>query len=169
MHDDILITSFSTWMSHHTSNASDDLLQRLIEKKDRPFHHLRQVPVDFELSHQHVIKCFNKLQPKVLVCCGMAEERSKLNVESSAVLNKNTLKTSVDLERLTVGLSMTEISHDAGEFVCNTLYYKALEHLHTQRSKHQCIFVHVPALTIDNSQKLEKDFSSIIERLCEII
>lgn len=169
MHDDILITSFSTWMPHHTSNASDDLLQRLIEKKERSFHHLRQIPVDFELSYQHVITCFNKLQPKVLVCCGMAEERTKLNVESRAVLNKNTLKTRVDLEKLTVGLSMTEISHDAGKFVCNTLYYKTLEHLHAQRNNHQCIFVHVPVLTIDNTQELEKDFSSIIERLCEII
>lgn len=164
-HRNMLITSFTTWKSHHTSNASDDLLQRVIGKTARPFHHMRQIPVDFELSPSLVLERFNALQPRTLICCGMAEERSKLNVESRAVLEEKILQTGIDLEGLTADLPMTEISHDAGGFVCNTLYYRVLEHLGAQRDKHHCLFIHVPLLTEENSRGLEEDFVSIIERL----
>ncbi len=164
MHD-ILITSFSGWKPHHSSNASDDLLQRVIDKKARPLHHLRRIPVDFELAVRHVLERFDALKPKVLICCGMAERRSKLNVESRAVLDGNMLETRVNLKRLTADLPMTRISHNAGKFVCNTLYYRALEHVHAQPTGHHCLFVHVPVLTEENSQGLEEDFAAIIERL----
>ena len=161
----ILITSFSTWKSHHTTNSSDDLLHLLLEKELDSFHHLRSIPVDFELAPRHVLARFDELRPKVLICCGMAEERSKLHIESSAVLDEQLLQTVVDLEELTADLPMTEISHDAGRFVCNTLYYKTLEHLSSQEEDHHCIFVHVPVLTEENRDQLLADFISIIERL----
>lgn len=164
----MLITSFSIWKPHHTSNASDDLLGRLIEKRIHPFHHLRRIPVDFEVSSRQVIEKFNELRPKTLICCGMAEERGKLNVESKAVLDDDTLDTSVDLGTLTAGLAMTEVSHDAGGFVCNTLYYRVLEHLQAQRNRHHCIFVHVPVLTTENCEGVETDFAAIIQRLHEM-
>jgi pyroglutamyl-peptidase len=165
----ILITTFSIWESHHTTNASDDLLHLLLEKELDSFHHLRSIPVDFELSHQHVLTRFDELKPKVLICCGMAEERSKLNIESRAVLDEQLLQTSLDLDILTADLPMTEISHDAGRFVCNTLYYKTLEHLSLQEEDHHCVFIHVPVLTEENKDQLLADFISIIERLNSVI
>ena len=169
MSNSILITSFSTWKSHHTTNSSDDLLHLLLEKEPDSFHHLRSIPVDFELSHQHVLTRFDELKPKVIICCGMAEERSKLNMESRAVLDKQILKTGLDLEMLTADLQMTEISHDAGQFVCNTLYHKTLKHLSLQEEEHYCVFIHVPLLTEENKDQLLADFISIIERLKNVI
>ena len=169
MYHSILITSFSTWKSHHTTNSSDDLLHLLLEKELDSFHHLRSIPVDFELAPQHVIKRFDELRPRVLICCGMAEERTKLHIESRAVLGEQLLQTSVDLETLTVDLPMTEISHDAGRFVCNTLYYKTLEHLSLQEEDHHCIFIHIPVLTEENKNQLLADFISITERLKNVI
>lgn len=165
MNNTILITSFSTWKSHHTSNSSDDLLHLLSERELGSFNFLRKLPVDFELAPQHVLTGFNELRPKVLVCCGMAEESTKLNIESRAVLDEQILQTSVDLDKLTADLLMTEISHDAGEFVCNTLYYKTLEHLSSQEESYHSIFVHVPVITEENKSLLVADFISIIERL----
>ncbi len=165
MNNTILITSFSTWKSHHITNSSDDLLHLLSERELGPFNFLRKLPVEFELAPQHVLSRFNELRPKVLICCGMAEERTKLNIESSAVLDEQILQTSVDLDKLTADLLMTEISHDAGEFVCNTLYYKTLEHLSSQEENHHSIFVHVPVITEENKSLLVADFISIIERL----
>jgi pyroglutamyl-peptidase len=164
----MLITSFTTWKPHHASNAADDLLQRCIEEKETSFHHLRKIPVDFETAPRHVLERFDALLPRVLVCCGMAEERSRLNVESRAVLEERTLRTGIDLERLTTGLPMTEISHDAGGFVCNTLYYRALEHLQAREREHHCLFIHVPVLTEENTPALTEDFKAIIERLALI-
>ena len=169
MSNSILITTFSIWESHHTTNASDDLLHLLLEKELDSFHHLRSIPVDFELSHQYVLTRFDELKPKVLICCGMAEERSKLNIESRAVLDEQLLQTSLDLDILTADLPMTEISHDAGRFVCNTLYYKTLEHLSLQEEDHHCVFIHVPVLTEENKDQLLADFISIIERLNSVI
>ena len=169
MNTTILITSFSTWKSHHTTNSSDDLLHLLLEKELDSFHHLRSIPVSFELSHQHVLTRFDELKPKVIICCGMTEERSKLNMESRAVLDKQILKTGLDLEMLTADLPMTEISHDAGQFVCNTLYFKTLKHLSLQEEDHHCVFIHVPLLTEENKDQLLADFILIIERLKNVI
>ena len=168
MEHKILITTFATWQSHQPSNASDDLLGLLLEKELGFFHHLRNIPVDFELAPQHVLTRFDELKPKVLICCGMAEERTKLNIESRAVRDENILRTGIDLEALSTGLAMTEISHDAGTFVCNALYYRMLEHLGAQESGHHCIFLHVPVLTEENRDLLLADFMSILERLSVI-
>lgn len=165
MYHPILITSFSTWKPHHNSNSSDDLLHLLVESGHDSFHSLRKLPVDFELAPQQVLVRFNELRPRVLICCGMAEERTKLSIEFRAVLDDRTQQTSIDLQRLTTDLTMTEISHDAGEFVCNTLYYRMLEHLYLQEQRHDCIFVHIPVLTEENKHLLAADFIAIIERL----
>ena len=169
MDHEILITTFATWQSHQPSNASDDLLHILLEKELDFFHHLRSIPVDFELSPEHVLGHFDKLKPKVLICCGMAEERTKLNVESLAVRNENILQTGVDLEALTADLAMTEISHDAGGFVCNALYYTMLEHLDALEGEHHCIFIHIPVLTEQNKIALVNDFECIIKRISEML
>lgn len=165
MYNHILITSFSTWEPHHTSNSSDDLLHLLGENGHGPFPSVRQLPVDFELAPQRVLERFNELRPKVLICCGMAEERTKLSIEFRAVLDEKILRTNVDLEALTADLPMTEVSHDAGGFVCNTLYFRTLDHLYSQEERHYCIFVHVPLLTEENRSPLAADFIAIIERL----
>jgi pyroglutamyl-peptidase len=165
MYRHILITSFSTWEPHHTSNSSDDLLHLLGESGYGPFPSVRRLPVDFELAPQRVLERFNELRPKVLICCGMAEERTKLSIEFRAVLDEKILRTNVDLEVLTADLPMTEISHDAGGFVCNTLYFRTLDHLYSQKERHYCIFVHVPLLTEENRSLLAADFIAIIERL----
>lgn len=166
MNNTILITSFSIWKPHHTTNSSDDLLELISERELLDsLNFLRNLPVEFELAPEHVLEKFNELQPKVLICCGMAEERTKLNIESRAVIEEHTLQTSVDLVELTTDLQMTEISHDAGQFVCNTLYYKTLEHLSSRDEVHHSIFIHVPVITEENKSFLVDDFISIIERL----
>jgi pyroglutamyl-peptidase len=165
MHKRVLLTSFTTWKPHHRVNASDELLGHIEEIARHPFHLLRRLPVDFEEAPRRVIAEFAALQPDVLVCCGMAEERQKLHIESRATLGDETLTTAVDLQWLTGGLPMTEISHDAGRFVCNTLYFQMLRHLGRQPREHHCIFVHVPVLTPENTDPVKRDFLSIIGRL----
>ena len=98
----------------------------------------------------------------------MAEGRSQLNVESRAVRDGHVLRTGLDLEKLTRGLPMTEISHDAGTFVCNALYYSMLQHLQSLAGEHHCLFVHVPVVTEENRAALVSDFERLILRLAAI-
>lgn len=168
MQNRILLTSFTTWKPHHTSNAADDLLAHISGDVSRSVHFLRGLPVDFARAPLQVLARFDELKPDVLVCCGMAEERHKLNVESQAVVDDVTTRTELDLEHLTRRLAMTEISHDAGDFVCNTLYFEMLNHLKMQQRQHHCLFAHVPVLGTHNVHGIKRDFLTLLQRLAEV-
>lgn len=163
----ILLTSFDVWLPHHQSNSSDDLLIEISKHNSLPhsFTFLRRLPVDVRLASDRVISHIEKLQPDGIICCGMAERRTQLTVESHATWEQEAIKTSVNLDKLVMGLAGTGISHDAGKFVCEGLYYSVLRYLRDRNLKRPCIFVHVPTLTPDNLPAIRADFSLIIQRL----
>jgi pyroglutamyl-peptidase len=163
----ILLTSFDTWLPHHTSNASDDLLEELTKidhyLSDLTF--LRKLPVEVTAASQRTIAKIDEVQPQAIVCCGMAETRQRLTVESRAIRGDSTLKTRVDLEKLIAGLTIANISHNAGKFVCEALYYEVLSHLEKDRVNSHCIFVHVPLLTESNLPEVLADFLALVYRI----
>ena len=157
----ILLTSFDTWLPHQKSNSSDDILMK-IQKLDYSRYvslsFLRNLPVNIELASQKVIEKIEHIQPNVVMCCGMAEKRDKLTVESNAVCDSECLYTRVDLTELTKKLMVTNISHDAGKFVCEGLYYRVLKYMRSQRQNIDCIFIHVPLLENQRSSSILRDF-----------
>ena len=209
MNGKILLTSFQTWLPHQTSNSSDDLLGKIaqLDALSTSLTFLRQLPVDVPEASRQVIAKIEELQPVGIICCGMAECRTKLTVESCAtcgyisyrirlygycmsvcrrfklkglqsflqnlLLSSNLpdsilIKTSVDLEKLVAGLTGTEISHDAGKFVCEGLYYQVLKYLRERKLNIRCIFVHVPVMTPDNSSDIVADLQLIIEEMASL-
>lgn len=168
MNNKILITSFDIWKSHHLSNASDDLIETMIQQNlfaelDSKMSLLRKLPVDFQLAPQFVIAEIDAFQPNIVVCCGMAECRSLLTVESNGKHQAKVLWTTVDVDRLVDGLVATNVSHDAGTFVCNHLYYSVLQHIRDRRLTCQALFVHVPILNEVNLAPVVKDFLAILK------
>lgn len=166
----ILLTSFQTWLPHQKSNSSDDLLE--ISQKSNPvdvadLFYLRHLPVDIEQASHKVIREIEQIQPEVVICCGMAEKRTKLTIESNASCVNECLYTSVNLTDLVKTLKITEVSHDAGKFVCEGLYYQLLKYIVTQHLNTRCIFVHVPLLSSNQTQLIKQDFESIIEQLAK--
>jgi len=163
----ILLTSFNTWLPHQKSNSSDDLLAKISQIKSLPdsLTFLRKLPVDFQEAPNLAIAQINKLQPDTIICCGMAETRQKLTVESCACCDTDMLKTAVNLEPLITDLATTEISHEAGKYVCEALYYAVLKHICDAQLATKCIFVHVPILTDENLDKIVTDFVLIMHRL----
>jgi len=156
----ILLTSFTIWLDHHRSNSSDDLIEMVLDRAPTNCHFLRQLPVDFELAPKIAIAKINEIQPDIIIWCGMAESRQKLSIESNGKFQSEILRSSFDLEQLMESTTITEISHDAGNFVCNYLYYQVLKHC-----DQQCLFVHVPVLTSENQDAIVEDFLSILERV----
>ncbi|MBW4421255.1 MAG: peptidase C15 [Myxacorys californica WJT36-NPBG1] len=170
----ILLTSFDTWEAHQQSNSSDDLLNALIERKvlcdDCYF--LKKILVDFEVAPQTVIDQITKLEPELVICCGMAESRPFLSVESTGTHLGETWNIELDLEMLLEGTRCpphisqevaTRVSHDAGNFVCNYLYYSVLKHSQEQNPNYRCLFIHVPVLTDDNLETVIHDFLAIVQ------
>ena len=173
MANKILLTSFDTWLPHQKSNSSDDLLNAISKRTDANYHgsaslsltFLRQLPVDVELASCCVIAKINELQPDGIICCGMAECRTQLTVESNAKCGNTLLKTPLDLKQLVAGSHGIEISHDAGRFVCEGLYYSVLNYLGDRNLNTRCIFVHVPILDEKNFAGIMADFRLIIHNL----
>lgn len=162
----MLFTSFTTWKPEQVTNSSDDLLLALAQKGLPPgIALLRQIPVDFELAPQRAIAHFEALQPQGIVCFGMAESRDRLNLERRAIGETNTLETSLDLALLQKDLTFTDISDDAGRFVCNGLYLAMLDFLQQHYPDRFALFVHVPILTPDNRDAILQDVWVIIDRL----
>ncbi|HTL87846.1 MAG TPA: peptidase C15 [Leptolyngbya sp.] len=161
----ILLTSFATWKKHQRSNASEDLIQAVLERDrfDQNCYFLRNLPVDFELAPKLVIEKITEIQPDVTICCGMAENRSRLSIESTGKFHSKILRSRLDLASLVESTIATEISHDAGNFVCNYLYYRVLKSLEAQPQ--HCVFVHVPILTASNLETIVQDFLEIVDRL----
>ena len=161
----ILLTSFDTWLPHHKSNSSDDLLakiERLDYSHDVSLYLLRNLPVNIELASNQVKSVIEDIEPDVIICCGMAEKRDTLTIESNAFYDGKSLSTSVDLEKLTQQLWITKISHDAGKFVCEGLYYQILKYVQSHNKKcMQCIFVHVPLLETNRLAPILNDFQNI--------
>ncbi|MEL6438153.1 MAG: peptidase C15 [Cyanobacteria bacterium J06621_8] len=170
MHAKILLTSFQTWLPHHTSNSSDDLLVLLQQQHcNDTLNFLRQLPVDIQLASQKVISSINTLQPKGIICCGMAERRQTLTIESQARCQSECLQSVVNISELIESLSFTQISHDAGKFVCEGLYYQILNYLRGIPQTIPCIFVHVPILNQKNQELILQDLNLIIQYLTETI
>ncbi|NET43832.1 peptidase C15 [Okeania sp. SIO2B3] len=160
----VLLTSFDIWKYHQKSNSSDDLLDLIFVQNfnDYSLSFLRKLPVNAQLATKIVIDKIEEIKPDFIVCCGMAEKRKILTIESQASCGEMVMKTSIDLAELVVGLDMTEISHDAGKFVCEYLYYSVLKYLELSYLRSKCIFVHVPILTEYNRDIIVEDFMKVV-------
>ncbi|MEA5503090.1 peptidase C15 [Halotia wernerae UHCC 0503] len=163
----ILLTSFDIWLPDQQSNSSNDLLLEVAQLNSIPYDltFLHQLPVNVQLASSLVIQKIDEFQPDYIICCGMAASRQQLSVEVSASCQKSVLQTTVDVEKLVWGAIATEISHDCGKFVCESLYYSVLDYLQQKQLTAHCIFVHVPVLTPENSAVIMADFELIIHRL----
>lgn len=170
----MLLTSFDIWLSEQQSNSSDDLLQEVIKVNLLPhdLKFLRRLPVDVDLASSQVIQKISELEPDYIICCGMAASRTKLSLEAVASSGESVLHPVVDVEKLVVGATATDISYDCGKFVCvrvasrrEGLYYCVLNYLCQNRLAVPCIFVHVPALNSENLPVILADFLLIINNL----
>lgn len=163
----LLLTTFASWRAHQPSNASDDLVAALVQQYRVPEGTvmMRQVPVSFALAPCRVIAKAIELRPRVVVCCGMAEPRTHLELELNGKSPNHTLQTSLALGQLMEGTCLTRVSHCAGDYVCNHLYYHLLQAIHTHRLPTQALFIHVPLLTAANQPWILQDFSLILQRL----
>lgn len=157
----VLLTSFTTWLSHQKSNSADDLVE-IIQQQQPSHHYLRKLPVETAAASTIAIAEIEKLQPSVVICCGMAESRTTLTLEAIANSQQSCIQTNVDLSQLISQLEHTAISYDAGKFVCEGLYYQVLKHIQINKIYIPCLFVHVPILTPANRETIVRDFQQII-------
>ncbi len=166
----LLLTTFAPWKAHQPTNASDDLVDCLIRQKKLPGNAviMRHIPVSFDLAPCRVMAKMVELQPQIVVCCGMAETRTHLELELNGKSSDRVLRTGLALHRLSADTLLTRISHCAGDYVCNHLYYHLLEAIERHRWGTQALFIHIPKLTPANEPLLVHDLSLILHRLTAV-
>ena len=162
----LLITTFTTWLPHQTSNASDDLVQQVSDRLPPKTYLLRHLPVHNQAATEQLTAAIHRYQPQQILCCGMAESRTLLELEKQATLDGHTRMTSITIEAWLEDLPHSNISYDAGNFVCNYLYYQALRLCAT--SDQAALFVHVPILTSSNQTAIATDFLTLINKLIDL-
>lgn len=163
----ILLTSFATWMSYQTSNSSDDLLEKIsaFTNINAELIYLRKLPVNTQIASETVIEKINQFHPDFVICCGMAESRNILTLEHQAREKDDLLITKMNLKKIIDNLSFTKISYEAGQFVCEGLYYHVLKHIQTQKLNIDCVFLHVPVITPDNLDLILTDVRLFLNQL----
>ncbi|MEA5450746.1 hypothetical protein VB780_19355 [Leptolyngbya sp. CCNP1308] len=165
----MLITTFAPWRAHQPSNAADDLIGHLQRQRQIPSGTavLRHIPVSFELAPIRVIAKVAELRPSVVVCCGMAEGRTHLNLERYGRQEDRAVPTSLPLEALMADTHLTVISDCAGTYVCNHLYYRLLGAIAKHRWPTEALFVHIPPLTPATRPIFAHDLAHILKRLAD--
>lgn len=163
----LLLTSFRPWKAHQISNSSDDLLDAIATEPTFPSDvvMLRRLPVHYQLAPCYVLAKATEIQPRSIICFGMAENRQSLNLELHGTTPTHTLTTNLDLQDLLIGTCMTEVSTNAGNYVCNHLYFKVLEFLDIASWPSSALFIHVPRLSIANRRPLMTDVLHILNRI----
>ena len=176
----LLVTSFQTWLPHQSENSSDALLGYAASQLALPKTCilLRNLPVDLMAAFQGVRQAVERDRPRAVVACGMAEARSQLTVEQFARRDGVALETGLPLPKLIEGLPQTEISQDAGNFVCNGLYFDLLASVAKADNPgnevepaviEAAVFVHVPILTPTNRDAIAADFQELLRRLNQFL
>lgn len=168
-----LITSFRPWLAHQVSNSSDDLLADRQVQAGLPLGHrwLRNLPVDFDLAPRQVLAAIAADRPSLVLCCGMAERRDDLSIERYGRQGDRCLATAIDLDDLVTATgsgresARLQLSEDAGNFVCNALYFAVLAAIADQALPTRALFVHVPVLTAANRSRLVAEFTAIVSHL----
>jgi pyroglutamyl-peptidase len=163
----ILLTAFAPWRAHQRSNSSDDLLALVTQHPHCPSNVvvMRGLPVHFDLAPVQVLAQAMALRPALVVCCGMAETRPLLTLEQWGRRGDRRLRTRLDLDALSRHLALTAISQDAGDYVCNHLYYDLLATLPQRLPSCQGLFIHVPKLHHHLQPWLLLDFLTVLARL----
>jgi pyroglutamyl-peptidase len=135
------------------------------------------LPVDFDRADPILRRAVVERRPKALVLLGLAERRRRISLEAVA-LNVDhhggrrgpiargplALATRLPVEALLAKLVAAripaEISHHAGTFLCNHVFYVAL-----RETKLPCGFVHVPPARVLSIERQVRAVRIILESL----
>jgi pyroglutamyl-peptidase len=149
----VLLTGFEAWGKHRV-NPSGEIAKALGG---------HVLPVDFELAARELRRLLRRFRPKTLLMLGLAAGRSRISLEAVA-LNVDhhenagkqrrwrrtirprgpvALEARLPLDRLVRRLRAARVpaalSHHAGTFVCNHVFYEGLTAF-----RGPCGFIHVP-------------------------
>jgi pyroglutamyl-peptidase len=164
----LLITAFEPFGGHEI-NASWEAVKLLADEYDT-----RLLPCVFGASTDALWKAVEQVEPDVVLCTGLADDRAEISIERVAINMDDaripdnagaqpvdrpivadgpaayfaTIPVKACLAEVEAAGVPVEVSNSAGTFVCNHVLYGLLHGAATRRSGLRGGFVHVPDLSI---------------------
>jgi pyroglutamyl-peptidase len=165
----VLVTAFEPF-GGETVNASWEAAKRIDGWRcgDAPVV-VRMLPCAYDACVAEFIAAFERLRPEAVLMTGQAASRAVISVESiarnraraSAPDNRGVVRSEVasegpaELEATARALDVAHaireaglpvrVSTNAGDYVCNHLFYSALRYLRERALATPAVFVHLPA------------------------
>lgn len=161
IYPNILITSFKG-----KNNSSSILLHQIrANNLDK-----LELTNSFSTSVNELKNKINKNNYKYIIAFGQKPNSDHICIELIGNKNNNKIKTKFPYKKFTSYLSSNKLdfslSNDAGNYLCNNIYYEGMKYIQEISSDIKMIFVHIPSISSDyDFEKLAKVISNFIESL----
>ena len=143
-----------------------------------------ELNVEYNNDSLKLINKIKEINPDIILLIGQAGGRSKvcleyfaLNMQSATIADntgvnllhnlintsgENAYYSTINLKDLVYKINDNNltISYNAGTFVCNEIYYSALQYLNKNKLNTPCVFVHVPFI---KQQVINKENVAFLE------
>lgn len=163
----ILFTTFSTWEKEQLQNSSDLFIPQFFSFAGTLFDRVdycRHLPVKINNAKKIVYEQLEKNVPDLIVLSGMAESREFVFAEKLARKKDKVCESTLQLNEAIEGTDI-RISDNAGQFVCENLYYNVLNYCKKNKLKSKCVFIHVPLLSKDVNNTFNEDFKKFLTNI----
>ncbi len=188
----IIVTGFEPFGGDDI-NPSQELIKTL--QQSQPDHVFEVLATEYDFAGTRICQLIDEHAPTAVIMLGLSGEATSIKLERVALniddapladnsgdLRKGqaikpgaalALQTHIDLPVVQAELRShghdVVISNHAGAYICNHIYYCALDHLNAKGSDTPCVFVHVPKLKGSIEGQDFVAMRSAIEDLMEIL
>ena len=135
----ILITGFIG-----NKNSSKILLDNLIKNINMDYLYLEN---DFEISEKQLKDKLKHNKYDIIFAFGQKPVIKSIYIEKTAKNGNKNLETKynyIKLKHFLDNYIKNKISENAGNYLCNNIYYKGLEYIKIKKLETEMIFIHVP-------------------------
>jgi pyroglutamyl-peptidase len=193
----ILLSGFDPFADLAT-NSSQAIVEEIEKrwKHRKPVHLTTEIlPTVYGAAEERIRSLIREIRPDVILCLGVAESRSEINLERRALNCDNetapdnagdvrlgqqiadgpaSYMSTLPLEEMRSALERDGIpvvfSESAGTYVCNHVFYAALHEVERLNLVAKCGFVHVPVMDEKHRHGLPLEtMVSAIERCLDVI
>lgn len=123
----------------------------------------------FETSKNQLEELLQKQEYDLIILLGQKPKVNALYLECQAYVNGNKLVTRYKYDGLEKMLTdsgvKTVISNNAGDYLCNHVFYIALKHIQDNNLKTNMMFIHIPSMkNLENIDSLAHVFSNYVDQ-----
>lgn len=157
----VLLTAFKG-----KSNSSRLLLEKINSKNVIK----KLLTNSFDGCEREIVRYMNEYAPEYVISFGRKPLIDRLNIETTACCCDLCTSTNFDIFTTTAIFEryeiLYEVSNNAGNHLCNHVYYKGLEFLKQFLPESKMIFIHVPDMKLfQNIDRAALCLSSLCEEL----